>query len=98
MGVDLVECGCIGRLKRRDDEWYIRLCDEDSYHLTVDTEKIQVPHVVNWNSALVESKLHPDASGSSVWPHPRPFLLTDKNVKFTGGWLITFLVFIPTIS
>lgn len=47
MGGYLVEYHSIGRLKRYDDEWYIRLCDKDSYHLAADTEKIQVSHVVN---------------------------------------------------
>ncbi|KAG0640666.1 hypothetical protein HOY80DRAFT_1135785 [Tuber brumale] len=35
--------------KRYDDQWYNCLCTEDTYRLTADTEKIQVPHPVNSN-------------------------------------------------
>ena len=64
-----------------------------SYRLTVDTPKTQVPHVVNYNSALVESEFHPNSSGRSV----RPYLLTDDNIKFVGDLPLPFPVFIPTI-
>jgi len=88
-----VEHQSVRKLKRYDDEWFICLCDEDSYCLTVDTQKIQVPHVVNYNSALVESEFHPNSLDRSVRPH----LITDENIKFVGDLPLTFPVFIPTI-
>ena len=94
---DRVEHCSVRELKWRYDKWYLRLCHEDSYHITVDTEKIQVPHVINWNSALVESEFHPNAPDRSAGPRTPPFLLTDENIKFTPDQAITFPVFIPTI-
>ncbi|KAG0643604.1 hypothetical protein HOY80DRAFT_1020020 [Tuber brumale] len=83
----------IGGLKRLDDYWYICLCTEDTYQLMVDTKKIQVPHVVSLNAGLVESEFHPNPLDQRV----RPFLITDKNIKFVWAEPITFPVFIPTI-
>ncbi|KAG0642976.1 hypothetical protein HOY80DRAFT_948377 [Tuber brumale] len=83
------------KLKRYNEDWFIRLCDEDSYCLAVDTQKTQVPHVLNYNCALVESEFHPNGSGRPG--RVRPFLLTDNNIKFVGDPAITFPVFIPTI-
>ncbi|PUU72270.1 hypothetical protein B9Z19DRAFT_1138313 [Tuber borchii] len=88
----------IGWFKRYDDQWYISLCTEDTYHIVVDTEKIQVPHPINFNSVLVESEFHPNPQDeirdarSSL-----PYLITDEGVKFVWGEPITFPVFIPTI-
>lgn len=91
----MAEHRSVQRLKRYDDEWYLNLCDEGSYQLSVDTAKIQVPHVINYNSALVESEFHPNATDRSV--KVRPYLTTDENVKFVGDEPIMFPVFIPTI-
>ena len=94
---DRMEHRSVRGLKWRYDERYLRLCHEDSYHITVDTEKIQVPHVINWSSALVESEFHPNVPDRSAGPRTRPFLLTDENFKFTPNQAITFPVFTPTI-
>lgn len=94
---DRVEHFPVRKLKWLYGEWYLRLCHEDSCHIIVDTEKIQVPHVINWNSALVESEFHPDAPDHITRPRTPPFLLTDENIKFTPDQAITFPVFIPTI-
>ena len=88
---DLPEHRSVQRLKRYDDKWYIRLCTKDSYRISVDTEKIQVPHVLAFNSALVESEFH---HNTLDW---RPYCLTDEKIKFTEDLPITFPVFIPTI-
>jgi len=88
----------VGWFKRCDDHWYISLCSEDTYRLTVDTEKIKVPHPINFNSVLVESDFHPNPRDRI--PHDRssrPYLITDEDVKFVWGEPITFPVFIPTI-
>ena len=83
----------VRKLKRYDDEWFVSLCDEGSYNITVDTHKIRVPHVVNYNSVLVESQFHPNSSDRSV----KPYLITDENIKFVGDLPLTFPVFIPTV-
>ena len=83
----------VGRLKRLDDHWYICLCTEDTYKLMVDTKKIQVPHPISLNAGLVESEFHPNPTDRRV----RPFLTTDKNIKFVWAEPVTFPVFIPTI-
>ncbi|KAG0130087.1 hypothetical protein HOY82DRAFT_592247 [Tuber indicum] len=88
-----VEHRSVRKLKRFDDDWFLSLCDEGSCSLAVDTKKIQVPHVVNCNSVLVESEFHPDSSDRSV----RPYLITECNIKFAGDQPITFPIFIPTI-
>ncbi|PUU72273.1 hypothetical protein B9Z19DRAFT_1171159 [Tuber borchii] len=88
----------IGWFKRCDDQWYTSLCTEDTYHIAVDTEKIQVPHPINFNSVLVESEFHPNPKDRIL--HARsslPYLITDKDVGFVWGEPITFPVFIPTI-
>ncbi|RPA91475.1 hypothetical protein L873DRAFT_1714130 [Choiromyces venosus 120613-1] len=88
----------VGWFKRYDDQWYICLCSEDTYRLTVDTEKIQVPRPVSFNRALVESEFHPNPKDRI--PHDRsslPYLITDEDVKFVWGEPITFPVLIPTI-
>lgn len=87
----------IWQLKRHDDQWYISLCIEKFYCLTVDTKKIQVPHVAGCGRVLAESEFHP-AQG----PEDKGFLtvlrvLGDENVKFVRGEPVTFPVFIPTI-
>ncbi|RPA95738.1 hypothetical protein L873DRAFT_1697111, partial [Choiromyces venosus 120613-1] len=83
----------VGRLKRLDDHWYICLCTEDTYKLMVDTKKIQVPHPISLNPGLVESESHPNPTDRRV----RPFLITDKNIKFVWAEPVTFPVFVPTI-
>ena len=83
----------VARLKRLDDHWYISLCTEDTYKLMVDTKKIQVPHPISLNAGLVESEFHPNPTDRQV----RPFLITDKNIKFVWAEPVTFPVFIPTI-
>ncbi|KAG0137705.1 hypothetical protein HOY82DRAFT_597519 [Tuber indicum] len=88
-----VEQRSVRKLKRSDDDWFLNLCDEDSCSLAVDTKKIQVPHVVNFNGVLVESESHLDSSDRSV----RPYMITDGNIKFAGDQPITFPAFIPTI-
>ena len=90
MGGDLPEHRSVQRLRRYDDRWYILLCTEDSYRISVDTKKIQVPHVLAFNSVLVESEFHHNTDR-------RPFLLTDEQIKFINDPPITFPVFIPTI-
>ncbi|RPA95971.1 hypothetical protein L873DRAFT_1696044 [Choiromyces venosus 120613-1] len=89
----------IRRFKRCDDQWYISLCSEDTYRLTVDSEKIQVPHPVNFNSVLVESEFHPNPTGRSTYWRSRPYLMTDKNIPFVwaAGGQVSFPVFIPRI-
>lgn len=89
----------IRRFKRCDDHWYIGLCSEDTYNLTVDTKKIQVPHPVNFNSVLVESEFHPNPKDRSTDRRSRPYLMTDKNIPFVwvAGGLVSFPVFIPNI-
>ena len=91
IGGDLPEYRSVQRLKRYDDSWYIRLCTEDSYRISVDTKKIQVPHVLPFNSVLVESEFHHNTL------ERRPYLLTNEKIKFTEDPPITFPVFIPTI-
>lgn len=59
----------------------------------VDTKKIQVPHPISLNAGLVESEFHPNPTDRRV----RPFLTTDKNIKFVWTEPVTFPVFIPTI-
>ncbi|KAG0643114.1 hypothetical protein HOY80DRAFT_947392, partial [Tuber brumale] len=86
-----------GRFKRHDDQWYICLCSESTYHLTVDTEKVQVPHPINFVPALMESEFHPNPTDRRAKPYPRPFLITDENLKFVWGEPVTFPVFIPSI-
>jgi len=83
----------VRKLKRYDDEWFVSLCDEGSYNITVDTHKIRVPHVVNYNSVLVESQFHPNSLDRSV----KPYLITDENIKFVGDLPLTFPIFIPTV-
>lgn len=95
---EIEEHDSIGWFKRCDDQWFVCLCSEDTYHIAVDTEKIQVPHPVNFNSVLVESEFHPNPKDRI--PHDRsslPYLITDEDVKFVWGEPITFPVFIPTI-
>jgi len=89
----------IRRFKRVDDYWYISLCSEETYHLTVDTKKIQVLHPVNFNSVLVESEFHPNPTDRSADHPSRPFLMTDKNIPFVwaAGGQVSFPVFIPSI-
>ncbi|KAG0637015.1 hypothetical protein HOY80DRAFT_1138657 [Tuber brumale] len=88
----------VGWFKRYDDRWYICLCSEDTYLLSVDTEKIQVPHPINFNSALVESEFHPNPKDRIPLDRSSlPYLITDEDVKFVWGEPITFPVFIPTI-
>ncbi|RPA97816.1 hypothetical protein L873DRAFT_1836217 [Choiromyces venosus 120613-1] len=93
------ECRSVRRFKRCDDQWYISLCSEDTYRLTVDSEKIQVPHPVNFNSVLVESEFHPNPTGRSTDQRSRPYLMTDKNIPFVwaAGGQVSFPVFIPRI-
>ncbi|KAG0131310.1 hypothetical protein HOY82DRAFT_608269 [Tuber indicum] len=88
-----VEYRSVRKLKRYHDEWYIGLRSEVTCCLTVDSQKIQVPHVVNYNSLLVESEFHPNSADRSV----RPYLLTDSNIKFVGDPPLAFPVFIPTV-
>ena len=83
----------VGRFKRLDDDWYICLYSEDTYHLKVDTEKVQVPHPINFNPVIMESQFHPNPKDRRV----RPFLITDKNVEFVWGEKVTIPVFIPSI-
>ena len=78
MGGDLPEYRSVQRLKRYDDKWYIRLCTEDSYRISVDT-KIRVPHVLAFNSVLVESEFHHNTLDR------RPYLLTDEKKKIHKG-------------
>ncbi|KAG0137713.1 hypothetical protein HOY82DRAFT_597529 [Tuber indicum] len=40
--------------------------------------EIQIPHVFNYYSILVESEFHPNGSDRSV----RPYMITDGNIKF----------------
>ncbi|PUU78737.1 hypothetical protein B9Z19DRAFT_1083504 [Tuber borchii] len=98
--VERVDHRSIRRFKRCDDRWYISLCSEDTYDLTVDTKKIQVLHPVNLNSVLVESEFHPNPTdrGTDYWAS-RPYLMTDKNISFiwAPGGLVSFPVFIPTL-
>jgi len=63
------------------------------YLLTVDTQKIRVPHVANYDSVLVESEFHPNSSGRSV----NPYLITHENIKFVGELLPTFPAPTPTV-
>ncbi|KAG0125359.1 hypothetical protein HOY82DRAFT_571954, partial [Tuber indicum] len=73
----------VGWFKRYDDQWYICLCTEDNYRLTVDTEKIQVPHPINFNSTLAGSEFHPYPKYR--FPHYRsslPYLITYEDVNF----------------
>ncbi|KAG0125801.1 hypothetical protein HOY82DRAFT_130150 [Tuber indicum] len=93
MGGDLPECRSVQRLKRHDESLYISLCTEESYRISVNTKKVQVPHILTFNSASVESEFHPNASDRSV----KPYLFTDEKIKFVGDPPITFPVFIPTI-
>ncbi|KAG0638147.1 hypothetical protein HOY80DRAFT_1048643 [Tuber brumale] len=93
MGGDLPEYRSVQRLKRYNESLYINLCTEESYRISVDTEKVQVPHFLTFNSALVESEFHPNASDRTV----KPYLLTDENIKFVGDPPIIFPIFIPTI-
>ncbi|PUU83489.1 hypothetical protein B9Z19DRAFT_1189607 [Tuber borchii] len=60
-------------------------CDGDSYRLVVDTEKIQVPHIVNRNSALVESEFHPEAQTAVSGPILGLFLLLTKTSNSPGA-------------
>jgi len=59
----------------------------------VDTKKILVPHPINLNAGLVESEFHPNPTDGQV----RPFLVTDKSIKFLWAEPVTFPVFVPTI-
>ncbi|KAG0633815.1 hypothetical protein HOY80DRAFT_1005673 [Tuber brumale] len=93
MGGDRPEYRSVQRLKRYNESWYINLCTEESYRISVDTKKVHVPHVLAYNSALVEAEFHPNASDRSV----KPYLLTDEKIKFVGDPPVTFPVFIPTI-
>ena len=95
IGFYTLERQSVRRFKRYDDEWYINLYDEGPYRLIVDTPKVQVPHVLNYNSALVESEFHPDARDRSILV--RPYLIADENILFVGDEPITFPVFVPTI-
>ncbi|RPB04597.1 hypothetical protein L873DRAFT_1927973 [Choiromyces venosus 120613-1] len=72
---------------------YICLYSEDTYCLLIDTEKVRVPHLINFNPTLVESEFHLNPTDRRV----KPNLITDKNVKFVWGEPITFPVFIPSI-
>jgi len=83
----------VGRFKRLDDHWYISLCTEDTYKLLVATEKIRVPHPISWNAGLVESEFHPNPTDRRV----KPYLITDKTIKFVGAEPVAFPAFIPTI-
>lgn len=89
----------IRRFKRCDDQWYISLCSENTYRLTVDSEKIQVPHPINFNSVLVQSEFHPNPGDRSSDWKPRPYLMTDKDIAFVwpASGQVSFPVFIPTI-
>ncbi|KAG0138507.1 hypothetical protein HOY82DRAFT_545145 [Tuber indicum] len=59
LGFHSIEHRSSRKLKRYGEDWFIRLCDEHSYCLAVDTQKIQVPHVLNYNCAwLDESNDH----------------------------------------
>jgi len=98
--VERVDHRSIRRFKRCDDHWYISLCSEDTYDLTVDTKKIQVLHPVNFDSVLVESEFHPNPTDRSPDPWiSRPYLMTDKNIPFiwAAGGVVSFPVFIPTL-
>ncbi|KAF8245540.1 hypothetical protein K440DRAFT_662723 [Wilcoxina mikolae CBS 423.85] len=85
----------VQRLRRYDRDRYINLCNEDSYHLKVDTEKIQVPHIFTYNAVLMESQFHPDASHRTCGPR----LIADKNIRFVpeDEQMLTIQIFIPTI-
>src|SRR5207302_1732997 len=83
----------VGRLKRFDDHWDISLCSEETYHLPVDTKKIPVPHALSLNTPLVESEFHPNPTDRRI----KPYLMTDKDIKFVWVEPITFPIFIPSI-
>ncbi|RPA95482.1 hypothetical protein L873DRAFT_1845944 [Choiromyces venosus 120613-1] len=94
--VMMSECGehrSVRQFKRHDDRWYICLYSKDTYHLTVDNEKVQVPHPINFNLAVVGSGFHPNRTNWRV----KPYLIMDQNVKFVWGEPVTFPVFIPSI-
>ncbi|PUU75244.1 hypothetical protein B9Z19DRAFT_1131621 [Tuber borchii] len=93
------ECRSVQRFKRCDDQWYISLCSENTYRLTVDSEKIQVPYPINFNSALVQSEFHPNPGDRSSDWKTRPYLMTDKDIAFVwpASGQVSFPVFIPTI-
>ncbi|RPA96608.1 hypothetical protein L873DRAFT_1924700 [Choiromyces venosus 120613-1] len=73
--------------------WEHHVISEDTYHLTVDTEKVQVPHPINFNPTVMESEFHPNPTKQRV----KPYLIMDQNVKFVWHELVTFLVFILSI-
>ncbi|KAG0133732.1 hypothetical protein HOY82DRAFT_251854 [Tuber indicum] len=85
----------IRRFKRHDDQWYISLCSEDTYRLAIDTEKVQVPHPINFNSVLMEPEFRPNPADRRF----KPYLITDKNIEFVWapGGSVSFPVFVPSI-
>ena len=94
----LIEHRSVRKLKRYDERWFLSLCDEDSYCLSVDLPKIQIPHVVNYNSVLVEPEFHPKGpERTGTGRTAMPYLITDENIRFVGDLPLTFPVFIPTI-
>ncbi|KAG0135510.1 hypothetical protein HOY82DRAFT_600343 [Tuber indicum] len=77
--------------QRCDDQWYVCLRSEDTYHLAVDTKKIQFPHPINLNPALVQSRFHPNTRDRN--PHDRRsrnYLVTGDDVKFVRGEPLPF--------
>jgi len=87
----------VWQLKRYEDQWYISLCNEKYYCLTVDTKKIRVSHVAGYGRVLVESEFHPARGPTGQGFLSMLRVLGDKNVKFVRGEPVTFPVFIPTI-
>ncbi|KAG0641960.1 hypothetical protein HOY80DRAFT_952361 [Tuber brumale] len=97
--IPALEHRSIRRFKRCDDYWYISPCSENTYRLTVDTKKIQVPHPVNFNSVSVEAEFHPNPTDRSTDQRSRPYLMMDKSIPFMWvvGGKVSFPVFIPSI-
>ncbi|KAG0123483.1 hypothetical protein HOY82DRAFT_574899 [Tuber indicum] len=61
-----------------------------SYNLTVDAEKVQVPHPINFVPALMESQFHPNPTDRRAKPYPTPYPITDENLKFVWGEPVAF--------
>ncbi|KAG0138602.1 hypothetical protein HOY82DRAFT_595776 [Tuber indicum] len=83
------------KLQMYDDDWFIRICDEDSYCLAVYTQKMQVTHVLNYKLVNFNddaSCIHPQIELDNLERHlvlDSPSQLDKPLTKVTNSYQLT---------